>query len=479
MADSPAYDAVVIGSGPNGLAAAVELARSGWRVVVFEAEPTWGGGTRSQELTLPGFVHDLCSAVHPMAVATSYLRSLPLDQHGLHWIEPPLPLAHPFDDGSAAVLEHSIEETARRLGRDATNYISLIKPVVSGWDAIESDAFGPMHLPQNKLQMAIFARNAIRSPRHVAERNFANREGRALFAGMAAHAVLPLEAAGGSAIALMLMAAAHRAGWPFARSGSQAIADALVSYLRSLGGEVVVGKRITSLAELPAARAVLCDLSPQGLADVCRNEMPGRYRRALSRFRRGPGLFKMDWALRGPIPWKAAECAQAGTVHLGGTLEEIAASEASACARRNPRAPEQPFVLLSQPSRFDPSRAPAGQHTAWAYCHVPNGSEEEMTGRIEAQIERFAPGFGELVLARRVRGPRELERHNANLLGGDVTGGANNLLQLLRRPTWRAYRTPMPGIYLCSASTPPGGGVHGLCGYQAARCVLRTQGRIL
>lgn len=476
MTERAQYDAVVIGAGPNGLAAAIEVARAGWRVVVFEAEPTWGGGVRSAELTLPGFVHDVCSAVYPMAVATRFLRSLPLDRFGLRWVEPTLALAHPLDDGTAAVLENSIEQTAARLGKDHKNYIGTISYVVDNWDAIEADAFAPLHWPKYILQMASFARRSLPPPRRLAERNFTSVVSQALFAGVAAHAVQPLEVHGGSAVAVVLMAAAHRVGWPLAGGGSQTISDALVGYLRSLGGEVLTGQRVASLRELPQARAVLCDLSVEGLIDVCGEQMPPGFRRALRRYRRGPGVFKMDWALREPIPWIARDCTRAGTVHLGGTLEEIAASEAQSCARRNPRPAERPFVLLSQPSLFDPTRAPAGKHTAWAYCHVPNGSEEDMSGRIEAQIERFAPGFRDLVLARSVRGPRELERHNANLLGGDITGGGNQLLQLLRRPTWRGYRTPMQGIYLCSASTLPAGGVHGLCGYQAARCALRDAG---
>ena len=464
-----------MGSGPNGLAAAIEIARAGRSVVVFEAEAGWGGGARSEELTLPGFVHDVCAAVLPMAVATGYLPSLPLADFGLEWIHPPLALAHPFDDGSAAVIERSLEATAERLGGDGGNYRRLLVPVVQDWEAIEAGALAAAHWPRHPLQLSRFGLRALRSGRGLAERAFTTAAGRGLFAGLAAHSLQPLEAAGTAAIGLVLGAAAHRAGWPLVRGGTQGLADAMVAYLRSLGGGVVTGRRITSLDELPEARAVLCDLSPRGLIAVCGARMPAGYRRALERFEPGPGVFKLDWALGGPIPWRAAECALAGTVHLGGTLQEIAVSEGASCAAGGAREAERPFVILSQPSWFDPTRAPAGRHTAWAYCHVPNGSTADMTERIEAQVERFAPGFRGLILGRSARGPEELERHNANLAGGDITGGRNRLGQLLRRPTWRAYSTPMAGIYMCSASTPPGGGVHGLCGYHAARRALRER----
>ncbi len=473
MEENKAFDAVVVGSGPNGLGAAIELARAGLAVVVYEAEARWGGGARSEALTLPGFVHDVCSAVHPMAVATQFLPSLPLADFGLEWVHPPLALAHPFEDGTAAVVQRSGAVTAERLGEDGANYRRLLGPVVRDWVAIEAGALAAAHWPGSLLPLSRFGLRAVRSARGLAEGVFTTAAGRALFAGLAAHAMQPLEAPGTAAIGLILGGAAHRAGWPLVRGGTQRLADAMVGYLRSLGGQVVTGRRIASLAELPAARAVLCDLSPQGLMAVCGGSMPAGYRRALRRFEPGPGVFKLDWALRGPIPWRAEECGQAGTVHLGGTLEEIAASEAASCARRGARTAERPFVILSQPSLFDPTRAPAGRHTAWAYCHVPNGSGEDMAGRIEAQVERFAPGFRELILGRSARGPGEMERHNANLTGGDIGGGRNDLGQWLRRPTWRAYSTPMAGIYLCSASTPPGGGVHGLCGYHAARRALR------
>jgi len=468
-------DAIVVGSGPNGLAAAIVWAQAGGRVKVYEAEAEIGGGARTAELTLPGFRHDVCSAVHPMAVATGFFRSLPLEQHGLEWIHPPLALAHPFDDGTAAVVEHSGEATAERLGDDAGAYRRLIAPVVRDWPAMEEGFMAPPHWPRRPMALARFGLHGLQSAEALARATFRTGPARALFAGLAAHSIMPLQARGSAAIGMVLAAAAHRAGWPMARGGSQAITDALVRHLRSLGGEVETGHRISSLQELPSVEAVFCDVSARGLLALAGPRLPARYRGKLERFRPGPGVFKLDYALGAPIPWSAPACRQAGTVHLGGTLEEICASERAACAASGARAAERPFVLLCQPSRFDDSRAPAGQHTAWAYCHVPNGSTEDMTDRIEAQIERFAPGFGGLVLARSSRSPADLESHNANLVGGDIAGGRNTLGQLLLRPGLRPYQTPLRGVYLCSASTPPGGGVHGLCGFHAARIALSNR----
>lgn len=467
------YDAIVVGAGPNGLAAAIELARAGKRVRVVEAEPTLGGGVRTAELTLPGFRHDVCSAVHPMAAATGWMAAQGLEAFGLEWIQPPLALAHPLDDGRAAVLETDLEKTAERLGPDRSRYLRLLRPVVKNWRALVQDALGPLRWPRHPLALAGFGLRAFRPAAALARGKFRSPAARALWAGLAAHSLLPLEEPGSSAIALILAAAGHVAGWPIPRGGSQSIADAMAACLISLGGEIEAGTRVASLAELPPARAVLCDVAPGALVAMSGGRMPSGYRRRLEAFRPGPGVFKMDWALRAPIPWAADACRRAGTVHLGGTLEEIAASERAACAADNPRPPQRPFVLLSQPSLFDPSRAPAGQHTAWAYCHVPNASTADMAAAIEAQIERFAPGFAACILARSARGPAQLERHNANLVGGDIAGGRNSLGQLLRRPAWRAYRTPLAGVFLCSASTPPGGGVHGLCGVHAARAALR------
>jgi phytoene dehydrogenase-like protein len=463
------YDGVVIGSGPNGLAAAIVLARAGRSVLVLEAEEKIGGGTRSDELTLPGFTHDFWSAVHPMAVASPFLRALPLHEHGLEWIDPPLPLAHPLDDGTAAILDHSIENTCEMLGVDGKSYRRLIGPLAKQWNLLENYILGPLGVPKHPLVMARFGIHAMQPASRLAASSFKSESARALFAGLAGHSVMPLESWGTSAIGLVLATAGHVKSWPIPKGGSQKIADALASYLRSLGGEIRTGVRVRSLKDLPPSGIILCDLSPRGLLQIARENLPKSYCNALEKFKHGPGVFKLDWALRGPIPWSAPQCRRAGTVHVGGTLSEIARSERECWSNE---ISERPFVLLAQPSLFDPSRAPAGCHTAWAYCHVPNGSEVDMTDRIEAQVERFAPGFRELILARSKKSPAMLERGNANLIGGDITGGANSLSQLFLRPTRRLYSTPVKGLFLCSASTPPGGGVHGMCGYHAATRAL-------
>ena len=467
------WDAIVIGSGPNGLTAAVVLARRGWRVLVLEAESEIGGGTRSSALTLPGFVHDVCSAVHPLAIASPVFRALNLEEHGLSWIHSSAPLAHPLDDGSAVVIEREIEATAGNLGEDAGAYSRLMTPLVSNWSRLLEDVLAPPRLPRHPLVLARFGRHAIRSASAFADAHFSGIRARASFAGIAAHSVIPFDRPLGTAVALVLGAAAHAAGWPIPRGGAGRIADALASCLRAAGGEIVTGSRVSSLEELPRARAVLCDLSPRGLAQIGARRLPSKYRRQLERFRYGPGVFKVDWALSRPIPWQAAACARATTVHVGGTLEEIAGAELAPWQNRTAA---RPFVLLAQPTLADPSRAPGAAHVAWAYCHVPHASDEDMTARIEAQVERFAPGFRSCILARHVRSARELQRHNDNLVGGDVTGGVMDLVQSVRRPTWSAYRTPVRGLYLCSASTPPGGGVHGMCGYHAARAALADLG---
>ena len=463
-------DAIVVGSGPNGLAAAIVLARAGRRVTVYEAQPAVGGGARSAELTLPGFTHDVCSAVHPFAVASPIFRSLPLADFGLQWIEPPSELAHPFDDGSAAVVERSVERTAAGLGADAAAYRALIGSVVGDWSRLESVILGPLRFPRHPFAAARFGVDALRSAQALARRTFAGREARALVAGSAAHGMLPLDARPSAGIGLVLTALAHVAGWVLPRGGAQQISDALAGYLRSLGGEIVTGAPVASIDDLPPARAVLCDLSPRPLLAIAGHRFPDSYRRRLQRYRYGLGVFKVDWALDAPIPWRAAACVRAATVHVGGTLEEIAASEREAWSGRPP---ERPFVLLVQPSLFDPTRAPSGRHTAWAYCHVPHASTADMLDRIESQIERFAPGFRERILARSVMTPADLERRNANLVGGDIAAGVTDLRQLFARPTWQTYATPARGIYLCSASTPPGVGVHGMCGYHAAQLALK------
>jgi phytoene dehydrogenase-like protein len=468
-----AYDAVVVGSGPNGLAAAITLAQAGKSVLVLEARNSIGGGCRSAELTLPGFVHDVCSAIHPLGLGSPFFKTLPLGEHGLEWIHPPAPVAHPMDDGTAVLIERSVEETAAGLGPDGKAYRSLMGPLAADWNGLATDLLGPLAIPRHPVSLARFGMKAIRSARGLAESCFEGERARAVFAGIAGHAILPLERPATAAIALVLGALTHAVGWPLPRGGSQRIADALASYLRSLGGRIETGSPVESLDRLPPARALLFDVTPRQLLRIAGDRLRGRYRRQLERYRYGPAAFKLDFALSGPIPWKARECARAGTVHLGGTLAEIAASEAAVGRGQHP---ERPYVLLAQQSLFDRSRAPAGKHTVWAYCHVPNGSGFDMAGRIESQIERFAPGFRDLVLGRSVLTPARLEAHNPNYVGGDINGGAQDLRQLFARPALRVvpYSTPVRGLYICSSSTPPGGGVHGMCGHHAARAALRA-----
>jgi phytoene dehydrogenase-like protein len=465
-------DAVVVGAGPNGLAAAIELARNGLTVRVLEAAERVGGGVRSAELTLPGFVHDVCSAIHPLGVASPFLRTLPLAEHGLEWIEPPAALAHPFDDGTAVVLERSPDAAVSGLGEDGPRWRRLFSPLAHDAEPLLEDVLAPLHLPAHPLVLARFGARAALPATALARLTFREAKARGVFAGLAAHSMLRLERPPSAAFGLVLGLLAHSVGWPLPRGGSQRLADALASYLRSLGGEIETRRRVESLADLGDTRPVLLDVTPRGLLALAGDRLPPRYRRRLERYRYGPGVFKLDWALDGPIPWRAEECARAATVHLGATLEEIAASEA---APFRGEVTERPYVLLAQQSLFDPTRAPAGRHTAWAYCHVPNGSTLDMTERIEAQVERFAPGFRDRIIARSALGAADLERHNENYVGGDINGGAAILSQLFTRPVARVspYTTPLRGVYLCSASTPPGGGVHGMCGYHAARAALR------
>jgi phytoene dehydrogenase-like protein len=472
--------AVVIGSGPNGLAAAITLARAGFDVEVHEAHEQLGGGLRSAELTLPGFVHDVCSSVHPLGLVSPVFRTLELD---VEWVQPDAPAAHPLDDGSAVLLEHSLLATAAGLGPDETPYKELVGPLVASWREVERVLLGPFPISSRAVLrlgdrlgargLAVALRAALSSARGLTEERFADGRTRAWFAGHAAHSMLPLERRPSAGFGLALVVLGHVVGWPFPRGGSQQLADALGARLRELGGEI---RTSTPVDSLPQADIVLADVVPRELLRLAGGRLPERYARHLRSYRHGPGAFKVDWALDGPIPWTADECRRAGTVHLGGSLDEISASEWDAWRGRPA---ERPFVLLAQTSLFDPTRAPAGKHTAWAYSHVPNGSAEDMTERIEAQVERFAPGFRERVLARHSMGPAELEAHNRNLVGGDLNAGAMDLGQLFFRPVRKLvpYRTPLEGVYLCSAATPPGGGVHGMCGYSAALVALRDHGR--
>jgi phytoene dehydrogenase-like protein len=466
------WDAIVVGSGPNGLAAAIALAEAGRSVLVLEAAATIGGGTRTAELTLPGFRHDVCSAIHPLALASPFLRRLPLREHGLEFAHPEIPVAHPLDDGTAAALHRSLDQTADGLGVDGATYRTLMRPLTTEWEALVDDLLGPLRLPRHPLADARFARAGLRSAAGLARSRFAGAHAHALLAGNAAHSMRPLSAPATAGFGLALMMLGHAVGWPAAVGGSQAIAEAMASLLRSLGGEIETGREVRSAAELRGVRAVLFDLTPSQVLAIAGAELPERYHRAMRRYRHGPGVFKLDYALDGPVPWTAPECHLAGTVHLGGSLEEIATAEAEVA--RGGQA-SRPFVLVAQQSLFDPSRAPAGAHTLWAYCHVPNGSALDAADAIEAQIERFAPGFRALIRARSALGPAELEAHNANYVGGDINGGAADLRQLFARPVARPvpYATPNPRFFICSSSTPPGGGVHGMSGWHAARAALR------
>jgi phytoene dehydrogenase-like protein len=461
----------VIGSGPNGLTAAIVLAQAGLHVTVLEAQASIGGGTRSAALTLPGFIHDVCSAVHPMAVSSPAFAAFPLRKFGLEWIEPPAQLAHPLDDGGCILVDRSIEETASQLGGDESRYCRLMRPLAEKWHELAADVLAPPGFQRHPLLLARFGMRAPWPATVAARTHFRTDRARALFAGMAAHSMLPLEYPGSAAFGWAFALSAHGAGWPIARGGSQAIADALAAYFQSLGGTIRCHSEVRSLGEFEAGSLVLCDLTPRQLLALAGRRLPDAYRKRLERYRYGPGVFKLDWALSRPIPWRSPECAQAATVHIGGSLEEIAASERAPVSLTGVIC-ERPFVLLAQPSLFDATRAPDGQHTGWAYCHIPNGSKVDMSEWIENQVERFAPGFRTTILARHVSGPAALEQDNANLVGGDIGGGAQTMQQLLFRHTGSAYRVPLAGIYLCSSSVAPGPGVHGMCGYHAARMAL-------
>ena len=462
--------ACVVGSGPNGLAAAIVLAQAGMEIEVFEAEAQPGGGARTMELTLPGFRHDFGSAVHPMAVGSPFFSSLPLQQYGLEWIHPPAPLAHPLDDGTAVILERDIGDTARQLQADGAAWRSLMEPFARNWKRLAPQVLRPIpSVPHTPWLLARLGMISLSSANGLANRSFSGVRAKALFAGLAAHSFLDFDEPLSASIGVLLGATAHAVGWPIPHGGAQSITDALVGHLRNLGGKVTTSRRVRVFNDLPRCDITMWDIGPKQLEAIAGQELTQAFRKDLARYRYGPAAFKVDYALSEPIPWKARECLRAATVHLGGALGEIAASE---YAVRHGEPAERPYVLLSQPTLFDPSRAPAGKHIAWAYCHVPNGSTFDMIERLESQIERFAPGFRDCVLARRVLTPQALEEMDANLVGGDIAGGASTLRQFIFRPTWRRYATSAPGMYLCSASTPPGAGVHGMCGYNAAKLAL-------
>ena len=468
---NPEFDAVVVGSGPNGLSAAITLQRAGLSVVVLEAKDTIGGGLRSAELTQPGFVHDICSAIHPMAVGSPFFRALPLAEHGLEFINPTIAAAHPFDDGTAAALRRSLSETAQSLGVDEQAYRSLMEPISHDWPTMAPDILGPLRFPRHPINMASFGLDALLPATQLVKR-FKTKEARGLFGGMAAHAIQPLSNLTTSAIALVLMTAGHLYDWPIPKGGSQTIANALAFYFQSIGGKLETGRLVQSLKDIPPTRVALFDVTPRQLLSIAGDRFSSLYRKQLEHYRYGMGVFKIDWALDGPIPFTAPECRAAGTIHLGGTFEEITDAEQATASGKHP---EKPFILLAQQSLFDASRSPEGKHTAWAYCHVPNGSTVDRTQIIEQQVERFAPGFRDRILGRHTMNTAQMESYNPNYIGGDINGGIIDIGQLYTRPvvSLSPYKTSAPGLFICSSSTPPGGGVHGMCGYHAARVALR------
>ena len=466
------YDVIVIGAGPNGLSAAIEVAQAGFSVCLLEANEKIGGGVRTEELTLPGFFHDVCSAIHPMAILSPFFQRLHLKRRGLQWIFPPAAAAHPLPNGSVAILYKDINRTLENLGNDADPWRKIFAPFTRSPFSFFSQILQPIRIPRKPFLMFRFGQLALRSCINLIESNFSHPQARALFAGCAGHSSMSLHLRGSASFGLALAIAGHAVGWPLPAGGSQTIADALAACLQSLGGEIQKGHRVNTMRDLPEANCYIFDVTPRQLLKIAEEDLPPRYKRRLSSFRYGPGVFKIDWALGAPIPWKNQDCLQAATVHIGGTMEEIAQAEAEVWENHHP---DNPFVLLAQQSLFDATRAPAGKHTAWGYCHVPNGSNVDMTERIERQIERFAPGFRDVILSRHTMTTMQMEAHNANLVGGDIAGGANNLRQFLARPVlrWNPYTTPNPKIFICSSSTPPGGGVHGMSGYLAARTALR------
>lgn len=471
---TPEYDAVIIGSGPNGLSAGIRLAQEGLNVLILEAKETIGGGTRTQELTEPGFYHDVCSAVHPTAAGSPFLKTMGLDKYGLEFIQPDLPYVHPLDHGDAAVAYRSLDKTAEQLGKDAKAYRKLYKEFTDHWDFLSEDVFGTLRIPKHPLLMARFGWFGLFSAKLLSNSLFKTVKAKALFAGCAAHSILPLDKSFTASFGLVLGASAHSVGWPIAKGGSSAITHAMAELFRSLGGTIETGHEVTSLNEIPSSKTVLFDLTPKQIAKIAGDKLPNSYREQLQNYTYGPGVFKMDWALSEPVPWANKEARKAGTLHLGGTLEELTASEKEVWEGKHP---QNPYVLVSQPSLFDESRAPKGKHTLWAYCHVPNGGEMDMTDIIENQVERYAPGFKDIIISKHTMNSQEMHSYNANYIGGDINGGAQFIKQLLGRPVlkWNPYKIPAEGFYICSSSTPPGGGVHGMSGFHSAVSILKNE----
>lgn len=474
MNTSSEFDAVIVGSGPNGLSAAILLAQQGLQVKVIEAKDSIGGGTRTAELTEPGFHHDICSAVHPTGVGAPFLKTLPLYEYGLEWVHPKYPVAHPLDHGEAVIISKSLEKTVERLGSDGKHYQKLIGDFVEHWDRLSNDLFGPVRIPNNPLSMMQFGWYGMFSAKLLANSIFENIQTKAFFAGLAGHSIIPLEKVFTGSFGLVFASSIHAAGWPVAKGGSHSITKAMAAYLESLGGEIETGNEITSVDELPASKVTLFDLTPKQIADIASNQLPDGYTKKLRKFKYGPGVFKMDFALSEPVPWANEECKGAGTLHLGGTFEEIAHSEQETWAGHHP---DEPYLLVSQPSLFDDTRAPEGKHTLWAYCHVPNGSDKDCSSEIIRQIERFAPGFRDTIISYNAMNAPDFEEYNANYIGGDINGGAQFFKQLIFRPLvqWDPYKLAGDGLYICSSSTPPGGGVHGMCGYHAAKSALKNE----
>ncbi|WP_340103695.1 phytoene desaturase family protein [Rhodohalobacter sp. 8-1] len=473
MSSQSSYDAIIVGSGPNGLSAAIRLAEQGLSVKVFEASSTIGGGMRTKELMQPGFHHDICSAIHPLAASSPYLKHLPLDKFGLEWIIPEFPVAHPMDDGDAVVMHHSMSETIDELGSDGAAWRSALEPISDNWDSLTADFLGPLRFPKHPINLALFGLKALQ-PASMFKKRFKEPRAKALFAGLAAHSILPLDAISTSAIGLVLGAAGHAVGWPLPKGGSQSIANAMAGYFKSLGGEIETDSEITSLDQLPSHRALLLDITPRQFIQIAGDRLPENYVSRLKKFRYGSGVFKIDYILSEPVPWKDSRCKRAGTIHLGGTFDEIAAGEAVMDSGKHA---EKPYILIAQQSNFDDTRTPDDRHTLWAYCHVPNGSTRDMTTEIESQIERFAPGFKDTIEERHTMNTDQFHDYNANYFGGDINGGRQDIWQLFTRPIHliNPYATPAEGVYLCSSSTPPGGGVHGMCGYHAATLALRQE----